>query len=69
MADGNGVPVTRITICNTGGAPDIPGIALSRESLHTENLADAIRMRIKPLAGIELHLPEREPMREPPVFE
>jgi plasmid stability protein len=31
-----------------------------------ENLADAIRRRFAP--GIELELPEREPMREPPDF-
>ncbi|MHB1959983.1 MAG: FitA-like ribbon-helix-helix domain-containing protein [Acidobacteriaceae bacterium] len=31
-----------------------------------ENLADAIRKRFAP--GIELKLPPREPMREPPDF-
>lgn len=31
------------------------------------NLADAIRRRFKPLGGVELRLPERDPMREPPT--
>lgn len=30
------------------------------------NLAAAIRARIAPLGGVELDLPERAPMREPP---
>jgi antitoxin FitA len=30
------------------------------------NLADAIRSRFEPLGGVELELPRREPMREPP---
>ena len=33
------------------------------------NLAEAIRARFAPLGGIELELPPREPMREPPDFE
>ncbi|MCY4545489.1 MAG: plasmid stabilization protein [Gemmatimonadetes bacterium] len=33
------------------------------------NLAEAIRARFAPLGGIELELPPREPMREPPEFE
>ena len=33
------------------------------------NLAEAIRARFAPLGGIELELPPREPMREPPNFE
>lgn len=31
-----------------------------------ENLAQAIRARVAPLGGVELDLPAREPMREPP---
>jgi hypothetical protein len=31
------------------------------------NLADAIRSRFRRLGGVELPLPAREPMREPPV--
>lgn len=33
------------------------------------NLAVAIRARVAPLGGVELDLPQREPMREPPVFD
>ena len=33
------------------------------------NLAAAIRARIAPLRGVELELPSRGPMREPPFFE
>lgn len=33
------------------------------------NLAAAIRARITPLGGVELNLPPREPMREPPTFD
>ncbi|MEM9961810.1 MAG: plasmid stabilization protein [Pseudomonadota bacterium] len=33
------------------------------------NLASAIRARVAPLGGVELVLPEREPMREPPNFD
>jgi len=31
-------------------------------------LVEAIRARIAPLKGVELTLPERGPMREPPEF-
>ena len=30
------------------------------------NLAESIRGRFEPLGGVELQLPAREPMREPP---
>ena len=32
-------------------------------------LADEIRARFAPLGGVELELPPREPMREPPTFD
>ena len=32
------------------------------------NLATAIRSRFAPLGGVELQIPPRQPMREPPVF-
>ena len=32
------------------------------------NLAAAIRARIGPLGGVDLDLPAREPMREPPAL-
>jgi plasmid stability protein len=38
-----------------------------REDVATAgNLADAIRARFRRLGGVELRLPAREPMREPP---
>ena len=33
------------------------------------NLASAIRARIEPLGGVDLELPPRELMREPPDFD
>ena len=33
------------------------------------NLADSIRGRIAPLGGVDLELPSRVPMREPPSFD
>ena len=34
-----------------------------------ENLAEAIRALFAPLGGVELELPPRGPMREPPKFD
>ena len=34
-----------------------------------ENLAQSIRALFAPLGGVELDLPPREPIREPPTFE
>jgi antitoxin FitA len=50
-------------------AREILRIALVQEPVAAANLADAIRARIEPLGGVELALPKREPMREPPHFE
>ncbi len=33
------------------------------------NLAEAIRARFRPLGGVELEIPPRDPMRDPPRFE
>ena len=33
------------------------------------NLAAAIRARVEPWGGMELELPSRGPMREPPTFD
>ena len=33
------------------------------------NLAQAIRERFAPFGGVELEIPPREPMRDPPTFE
>ena len=44
--------------------------ALATESQATSGaaLVRAIRARVEPFGGIELELPVREPMREPPDF-
>lgn len=41
-------------------------VALRDDIAASGNLADAIRARFRRLGGVELHLPAREPMREPP---
>lgn len=33
-----------------------------------DNLADAIRTRFEPFGGVDLDIPPRTPMREPPDF-
>lgn len=40
--------------------------ALAEEPATPRNLAEAIRRRFRPLGGVELRLPARGPMREPP---
>jgi antitoxin FitA len=40
---------------------------LADEKATAGNLAEAIRRRFVPLGGIELRLPPREPVREPPA--
>lgn len=47
-------------------ARNILGEALSAETAKSRNLAEAIAERFRPLGGVELVIPEREPMREPP---
>jgi antitoxin FitA len=49
-------------------ARDILRTALAREPATKGNLADAMRKRFEPFGGIELELPRRERMREPPDF-
>jgi antitoxin FitA len=39
-----------------------------KKSKRSLNLAEAIRRHIEPLGGIELEIPPREPMRDPPDF-
>ena len=50
-------------------ARDILRTALAQEPAEPRNLADAIRDLIEPLGGVELELPPRGPMHEPPDFE
>ena len=40
--------------------------ALAADAAEASNLSDAIRARFRRLGGVELRLPAREPMREPP---
>jgi plasmid stability protein len=49
-------------------ARDILHCALAEESPPPDNLADRIRRRIEPLGGVELELPPRGPLRDPPDF-
>ena len=41
-------------------------VALRDDVAAAGNLADAIRARFRRLGGVELRVPVREPMREPP---
>jgi antitoxin FitA len=41
---------------------------LSEKPKRPPNLAEAIRSIFEPLGGVELEIPPREPMREPPDF-
>ena len=50
-------------------ARDILRAALDQESSNGRNLADAIRARFEPLGGVELDIPPREPIREPPQLD
>ena len=49
-------------------ARDILRTALAQEPAQARNLADAIRRRVEPLGGVELQLPTRGAVREPPDF-
>lgn len=41
---------------------------LALETDQPDNLAKRIQARFAPLGGIELNIPEREPIRQPPVL-
>jgi len=43
--------------------------ALAEKPHEPVNLFEAIRRRIAPLGGVDLEIPRRGPMREPPRFE
>jgi antitoxin FitA len=47
---------------------DILRTALARESKSGQHLVDTIRKRIGVVGGVDLPLPPRGPMREPPDF-
>ena len=50
-------------------ARDILRNALNHEPPPPRNLAAVIRSRFAVLGGVELPLPERDPIRQPPSFE
>ena len=43
--------------------------ALVEEEAPVKNLVSAIRARFAPLGGVELEIPPRQPMRDPPRFD
>lgn len=47
-------------------ARDILRVALSSENHTSSDLVESIRRRFTAIGGIDLDLPPREPMREPP---
>ncbi|MGC2109645.1 MAG: hypothetical protein WA655_09020 [Candidatus Korobacteraceae bacterium] len=49
-------------------AREILRTAVAQAEPERENLAQVIRRRFSALGGVELKLPKREPMREPPDF-
>ncbi|SCB58177.1 Plasmid stability protein [Rhizobium aethiopicum] len=49
-------------------ARDILRTALATSESPAPNLADAIRARVVSAGGVELDIPPREPIREPPDF-
>jgi antitoxin FitA len=49
-------------------ARDILRTSLAQEPARAGNLADAIRRRLEPLGGVELQLPSRGPIPQPPDF-
>ena len=50
-------------------AREILKAALPAETAPTKNLGTAIRERFAPYGGVELDIPPRDPMREPPKFD
>ncbi len=63
----------RIRAAGHGRSMEEEARMILREAVEREggptNLASAIRARFVHLGGVELDLPPREPMREPPKFE
>lgn len=49
-------------------ARDILKSALAVTETRPENLASAIKKLMEPFGGVELELPAREPVRDPPDF-
>ncbi len=49
-------------------AREILRTALQRETPPERGLGTALHNLFKPIGGVDLEIPEREPMREPPRF-
>ena len=50
-------------------ARDILHAALDEDTAPSKSLGTALHELFKPLGGVELEVPPREPMREPPQFD
>ena len=50
-------------------ARDILRAALNEDAVPTKKLGTAIHEIFKPFGGVELEIPPREPMREPPQLD
>lgn len=63
----------RVRAANNGRSMEEEARNILREAVEREaeprNLAQAIRARFAPIGGVELDLPVREPMRDPPGFD
>ena len=63
----------RVRAANNGRSMEEEARNILREAVEREaeprDLAQAIRARFAPLGGVELDLPVREPMRDPPGFD
>ena len=63
----------RVRAAGRGHSMEEEARLILREAVESEvgptNLATAVRDRFAPLGGVELELPPRQAMREPPRFE
>ncbi len=65
----------RVRAARNGRSMEAEALAIVAEAVDAPvrcrelNLYDRIRARVEPLGGVELKLPPRTPMREPPAFE
>ena len=63
----------RVRAADNGRSMEEEALLILREAVDRKkpprNLARAIRARIEPLGGMDLELPTRGPMREPPSFD
>ena len=63
----------RVRAADNGQSMEEEARLILREAVEQKkpprNLVAAIRARIAPLGGVDLELPPREPVREPPFFD